>query len=67
MPLTHVKRLGVIQNKGLRPILGCTKDTSTEAMRYVLAMDDRHKLAQVKAYFKMRRKREWMTQAVCTI
>ena len=37
----------------MRSILGCTKDTSAEAMRYALdlpPMEDRHKLAQVKAY-----------------
>ena len=37
-------------------ILGCTKDTSAEAMRYLLGfptMDERHKLAQVKAFLRV--------------
>ena len=49
-------RLDVIQNEGMRTILGCTRDTSAAAMRYVLglpAMKERHKLAQVKAYLKV--------------
>jgi len=52
----QLKRLETIQNEGMRSILGCTKDTSAEAMRYMLdlpPMDDRHKLAQVKAYTRV--------------
>ena len=44
------------QNEGMRSILGCTKDTSAEAVRYMLdlpPMDDRHKLAQVKDYTRV--------------
>ena len=40
----------------MRSILGCTRDTSAEAMRYLLdlpPMRDRHKLSQVKAYVKV--------------
>ena len=33
---THVQRLEMIQNEGMRAILDCTKDTSAEAMRYLL-------------------------------
>ena len=53
---TQLQRLDVIQNEGMRAILGCTKDTAAAAMRYVLglpAMKERHKLAQVKAYLKV--------------
>ena len=40
----------------MRAILGCTKDTSAEAMQYILSfptMAERHKLAQVKAFLKV--------------
>ena len=53
---TQLQRLDVIQNEGMRSILGCTRDTSAEAMRYLLdlpPMRDRHKLSQVKAYVKV--------------
>ena len=46
----------MIQNEGMRAILGCTKDTSAAAMRYVLglpSMKEIHRLAQVKAYLKV--------------
>ena len=52
----QLKRLETIQNEGMRSVLGCTKDTSAEAMRYILdlpPMEDRHKLAQVKAYTRV--------------
>ena len=48
----QLNRLEVIQNEGMRCVLGCTRDTSAEAMRYALdlpPMADNHKLAQVKA------------------
>ena len=32
----QLQRLEVIQNEGMRTILGCTRDTSAEAMRYLL-------------------------------
>ena len=53
---SQLQRLDVIQNEGMRAILGCTKDTSAEAMRYLLDLptaSERHKLAQVKAYLKV--------------
>ena len=53
---TQLNRLDVIQNEGMRAILGCTKDTAAAAMRHVLGyctMQERHKLAQVKAYLKV--------------
>ncbi|MCP4266011.1 MAG: hypothetical protein GY777_10630, partial [Candidatus Brocadiaceae bacterium] len=53
---SHLNRLEVIQNEAMRAILGCTRDTSAEAMRYILGfptMAERHKLAQVKAFLKV--------------
>lgn len=53
---SQLKRLDVIQNEGMRAILGCTKDTSAEAMRHLLDMPtatERHRLAQVKAYLRV--------------
>ena len=53
---SQVQRLDVIQNEGMRAILGCTKDTSAEAMRHLLdlpTVSERHKLAQVKAFLKV--------------
>ena len=53
---TQVERLDVIQNEGMRAILGCTKDTSAEAMRHLLDLPTasmRHKLAQVKANLRV--------------
>ena len=32
----QLRRLDVIQNEGMRSILGCTKDTSSEAMSFAL-------------------------------
>ena len=52
----QLKRIDTIQNEGMRAILGCTKDTSTEAMRHLLDLStaaERHKLAQVKAYMRV--------------
>ena len=52
----QLNRLEVIQNEGMRCVLGCTRDTSAEAMRYALGlppMADRHKLAQVKAFTRV--------------
>ena len=53
---TQLNRLEVIQNEGMRVILGCTRDTSTAAMRYLLdlpTMSVRYKLAQVKAFLRV--------------
>ena len=47
-----LQRLEVLQNESTICILGCTRDTSSEAMRYILglfSMPARHKIAQVKS------------------
>ena len=52
----QINRLEVIQNQAMRVILGCTKDTSADAMRYLLGyptMAERHQMAQVKAFLKV--------------
>ena len=52
----QLERLKVIQNEAMRAILGCTRDTSAEAMRYllgVLTMAERLRIAQVKAFLRM--------------
>ena len=52
----QLKRLEVIQNEAMRAILGCTRDTSAEAMRHLLdfaTMAEFHKLAQVDAFLKV--------------
>ena len=53
---SQLRRLDVVQNEAMRTILGCTRDTSAEAMRYLLdlpCMEERHKIAQVKAYLRV--------------
>ena len=53
---TQLKRLEVIQNEAMRAILGCTKDTSAEVMRYLLGfptMAERLRIAQVKAFLEI--------------
>ena len=53
---SQAQRLDVIQNEGMSAILGCTKDTSAEAMRYLLDLptaSERHELVQVKAHLKV--------------
>ena len=53
---TQLQRLEVIQNQGMRNILGCTRDTSFEAKRFrlgLLSMPERSKKAQVQACLKM--------------
>ena len=50
---TNLQKLDRVQNEAMRTILGTTKDTPIEAMRYILdlpPLEDRHKVAQVKAY-----------------
>ena len=45
-------KLDRVQNKAIRVILGATKDTPIETMRYLLdlpSMGARHKMDQVKA------------------
>ena len=52
----QLNRLEVIQNEAMRAILGCTRDTSAEAMRYLLnfpTMAERHRIAQVKAFLRV--------------
>ena len=52
----QINRLEVIQTQAMRAILGCTKDTSAEAMRYLLGfptMAERHQMAQMKAFLKV--------------
>ena len=53
---TQLQRLEVIQNQGMRNILGCTRDTLCEALRHrlgLLSMPERSKKAQVQAYLKV--------------
>ena len=50
---TNMQKLERVQNEAMRTILGTTKDTPTEAMRYLLdlpPLQERQKVAQVKAY-----------------
>ena len=52
---TNLQKLDRVQNEAMRTILGTTKDTPIEAMRYMLdvpSVSDRHKVAQVKAYLR---------------
>ena len=47
---------GDYTNESMRAILGCSKDTAAEAMRYLLGfptMAERHKIAQIKAFLKV--------------
>ena len=53
---TQLKRLETIQNEAMRVILGCTKDTSSEAMRHLLGfhtLPEQHKIAQVEAFLRV--------------
>ena len=53
---TQMARLERLQNEGMRIILGCTKDTSCKAMRYLLdfpAMEDRIKYCRARAYLRV--------------
>ena len=50
---SNLLKLDRVQNEAMRVILGTTKDTPTETMRYILdlsSMETRHKVKQVKAY-----------------
>ena len=52
---TNPLNLDRVQNEAMRVILGTTKDTPTEAMRFVLdlpPMQTRQKVEQIKAYFR---------------
>ena len=50
---SNLLKLDKVQNEAMRVILGTTKDTPIEVMRYLLglsSMETRHKVEQVKAY-----------------
>ena len=50
---SNLLKLDRVQNEAMRGILGTTKDTLIETMRYLLdlpSMETRHKVKQVKAY-----------------
>ena len=54
MAQTNLLKLFRVQNEAMRIILGTTKDTSTETMRFMLdlpQMQTRQKVEQAKAYF----------------
>ena len=56
LSVAQIKRLETIQNEAMRVILGCTKDTSAEAMRHLLGFPtiaEQHKMAQVEAFLKV--------------
>ena len=53
MSQSNLLKLDRVQNEAMRVILGTTKDTPIETMRYLLdlpSMETRHKVNQVKAY-----------------
>ena len=53
---TQLQKLERIQNEAMRTVLGCTRDTSCAAMRYLLGLtsiEERHRLAQVRALFRI--------------
>ena len=53
---TNLQKLDRIQNETMRTILGTTRDTPTEAVRYILdflPIHTRQKVARVKAYFSV--------------
>ena len=50
---SNMLKLDRVQNEAMRVILGTTKDTPIETMRYLLdlpSMETRHKVEQVKVY-----------------
>ena len=50
---SNLLKLDRVQNEAMRVILGTTKDTPIETMRYLLvlpSMEARHKVEQVKVY-----------------
>ena len=50
---SNLLRLDWVQNEAMGVILGTTKDTPIETMRYLLdlpSIETRHKVVQVKAY-----------------
>ena len=53
---SSTQRLEDLQNEAMRAVLGCTRDKSLEAIRYLLGfptMADRHRIAQVKAVLRV--------------
>ena len=58
---SQLERLERIQNEGMRTVLGCTRDTSTAGMRFMLGLPsivERHREAQVKGLFRITRQRD---------
>ena len=54
MAQTNLLKLNRERNEAMRVILGTTKDTPTETMRFMLDLppvQTRHKVEQVEAYF----------------
>ena len=54
MTLTNLLKLDRVRNEATRVILGTTKDTPTETVRFMLELSPlqtRQKVEQVKAYF----------------
>ena len=54
MAQTNLLKLDRVQNEAMRVILGTTKDTAIETMRFMLdlpPMQTRQKVEHVKAYF----------------
>ena len=57
----QLARLDVVQNEGMRTILGCPRNTSAAAMRYMLglpSMEQRHRAAMVKALYRVARDKD---------
>ena len=51
---TNLQKLERMQTEAMRTTLGTTRDTPTEAMKYILDLPPRHsrqKVVQVNAYF----------------
>ncbi len=56
MSKMKLTRLCVIRNVGMKSVLGCAKDTSAAAIRYLLGlppMVDRYRLAKIKTYLNV--------------
>ena len=54
MAQTNLLKLNRVRNEAMRVILGTTKDTPTETMRFMIDLppvQTRHKVEQVEAYF----------------
>ena len=58
---TQIERLDIIQNAAMRIILGCTRDTSTRAMRYLLdcpTAEHRLQYCRARAYLQIHTDKE---------